>query len=68
MINDVRKVYGKAENEKEGNIHTHSKRISPATRIEKNKFVDFWGKMEHNMLNVFVHRIASLGCEVREYK
>jgi hypothetical protein len=36
MINDVRKVYGKAENEKEGNIHTHSKRISQATRIEKN--------------------------------
>ena len=49
MINDVTKVYGKAANEKEGYIHTHSKRISPATRIEKNKFVDFWGKTEHNL-------------------
>jgi hypothetical protein len=63
MINDVTKVYGKAANEKEGNIHTHSKRISPATRIEKNKFVDFWGRTEHN---IAVCRMESLACEVRE--
>jgi len=60
MINDVTEVYGKAANEKERHIHTHSKRISPATRIEKNKFVDFWGRTEHNVA-VFVCRMESLG-------
>ena len=30
------------------------KEFSPATRIEKNKFVDFWGKMEHMLLHMYV--------------